>query len=275
MNYSSRTLSLCDPVTAKRCSRSPPPQSLAASTRKRKSSDNIMKRHFDSEGGYLRNENASLQPNRDPMLQWQRAFSTQMTREIRKTKNDVFLLCPDYSCRPFEMLVGADESSQEALEESQCLEPASPASPTTFRELASKAHDNESSNGNGFSPTGVDSHIHFWQRSMAFSDDEDESDDDSSCDSHSAKDICNHLSFPKMLVKEFANRVDVQKAPERSHRLRRPRRNILQQEQPHHRTDSLDIFRAPDPADHTSEIFWEEKVFNAEDLEKIAKLSID
>jgi hypothetical protein len=264
MNHSKALISLYDPFNPKRCSRSPSPQSLSASTRKRKGTDT--KRHFDS-GLETLNENASLHRESDTKTRWRRASNMQESRESRKDMNDVFLLCPDHSCRPFEMLIGEDESSQDPLD-SQCPEQASTGSPTTFRELSTQAHDSKGNSSNSFSPT---SSVHFWQRSLAWSDDEEE--DDESCDGNSTKeDIWQELSFPKMLGKEYANRVDLhQKEPERRHRpLRRPRRKILQ----HQPAVSLDIFRAPDPVDHTSEIFWEEKVFSVDDLEKMANLTI-
>lgn len=255
--------SLCDPFYGKHCP--PPPQSTRASTRKRKSSVDT------KEPDYL-NGNASLNKNDGTKPRWRRAVGMQERRDSRQHTNDIILLCPDDNCRPPELLVGDDESSSQEPLDLPCLEDRKLNSPITFRTLAMKARENGDSSKD-LSPTGVveSGQVHFWQRSMAWSDDEGEDDDDESCDSDAIKeDICHHLCFPQMLGNECTNQDTPHRTPERQHRLRRPRRKILQ----HPRTFSLDIFRAPDPVEHTSEIFWEEKVFTTEDLEKMATLAI-
>lgn len=236
------------------------------------------KRRFDPEMEKL-NGNGSLHRKSDTKQpHWKRASSMEDFRDSRQTNTrDVFLLCPDNSCRPPELLLVGDDEAQEPSD-SHFLEIASP---TTFRALATKAahaDDKVNCRKNFASPTGVvleqqQSQVHFWQRSLAWSDD-DEGGESSDSDT-SKEDIWNRLSVPQMLgSREFAKHADVQKIPSKTRRrVRRPRRTTRISQQ-HHRSASLDIFREPDPVEHTAEIFWEEQVFSPDDLEKLAKLTI-
>ena len=259
MNLCGGDYSVCDPLSSNQCSRSSSPRSMILpSTRKRKS--------------------VNCKSLIDPEMDDTQSRGPQALRRVheetnQKTANNVFLLCPDNTCRPPDELLVGDDEVIERLGSQHIFHASQPHTPNTFRALSTK--DNETQTGTkDFSPTGVVlecSNVHYWQRSLAWSD--DEGDEEPSDSDTSREDIRQHLAFPNIVRKEFGNNNDQQKNPVRRYprRLRRPRREGSQLHQP---AASVDIFRIPDPGAHTAEIFWDEKVFSADDLEKMAKMSI-
>ena len=231
------------------------------------------------------------------------------TSHMKKPRsyNNLFLLCPDVNCRPFELIFGDDDDDDEDSDDtssSQNKEPKdripvkpigkeAPESPATFRSQVAMdkgtSYFNNSAINNEASPTGVadlysstssmrQNDVYFWQRSLAWSDEDDS--DSSDSDREPEDDIWHHLSFPNIARKDSnANSTPKEQAKPPPPGRRSGRRRMYMRTQrkgPHHhrRAASLNIFQPPAPVDNSSEIFWEEQVVDVDHLEQMARLSI-
>lgn len=271
------TGSIASRYVVARHSRSLSEAASVALHRKRKSAVDLA-RVLDSLGEDA-HENVGLVINNgvfvDTKPRSRRASLQQMAeRDRRKNANDIFLMCPDDNCRPPEFLV--DESDEESdLEEYRSMD-RSEGSASAFR---FPAKIEESSAGSCIhSPTGVEQKlvrhgdVYFWQRSRAWSEERSDSEDDERTDNRFdfSSAIRNHqLTVPALPIRGVG--AENQRNISRSSRPLRSRRQSPQ----HRRTVSLNIFRPPSPTiNKTAEIYWEEKVLESDDLERMAKISL-
>jgi hypothetical protein len=205
------------------------------------------------------NERAALQSDDvffDMKPRWRRAFMQELHRaqSAKNMKNDVILLCPDEDCKPLEALINDCDYTQDTASTCQTI-PKSPA----FRLRVAMSHGD----GQGESPCGVDAfesgRVYFWQRSLAWSEDGDESPQIG----HDQDDIRQHLSVPEKLGREYAdNKRETQKSL----------RQLALEKDFRCRVSTTESFRQTD-VDKITQIRWEEKVLDATNLE-MANLSI-
>jgi hypothetical protein len=206
------------------------------------------------------NERAALQSDDvffDMKPRWRRAYMQELHRaqSAKNMKNDVVLLCPDEDCKPLEALIHDCDYTQDKSSNYETI----PKSPT-FRLRVAMSHGD----GQGESPCGVDAfesgRVYFWQRSLAWSEDGDESPQMR----HDQDDIRKHLSVPAKLGREYAeNKCDTQKSL----------RELALEKDFRIRASTMKSFRQT-YVDKITQIHWEEKVLDATDLEKMANLSI-
>lgn len=176
---------------------------------------------------------------------------------------------PDDNSNPLFAVVENDDIS-----DCQCCDAETPKSPT-FR-LTASHYSNKGTKCEDSpacvvgQPIGNTSSAYFWQRSMAWSDD-DCSDD---CSDYECQDTAfrNHNIFTTSLNLPISNSPFVPR-----HRDALPRR-CHDGDQSNHIL-IVDEMRSLDkpptlPRSYTSEIFWEEKVLDSSDLERMAKLSL-
>ncbi|KAL3915181.1 MAG: hypothetical protein SGILL_005767 [Bacillariaceae sp.] len=121
----------------------------------------------------------------------------------------------------------------------------------------------------------------FWERSLAWSEDED-SDDDSIVHSRMimrSGSITEHLSVPEHLGKEFVEAKTRIAGPARSSRggvpLRRPptSRTVTLETDSRHKLPGAKMFRQTD-VDKVTEIHWEEKVLDDSAIDLMAQLKL-
>lgn len=125
----------------------------------------------------------------------------------------------------------------------------------------------------GDSPCAVDAFtgpcFSFWDRSLAWSEDDDEDEHGINEPHWRSGNVLEHLSVPKHLGKEHAPPQQVFTRPSRQpmSRLR-----TLESDS-RHKLSSAKMFRQTD-IDNVTEIHWEEKVLDTSELELMAKLSL-
>jgi hypothetical protein len=118
----------------------------------------------------------------------------------------------------------------------------------------------------------------FWERSLAWSEDEDDDDDDGILHpslTQKAQNIQDHLSVPQHLGKDFAKKPEVTRSINRPAHFRRPSssRVVTLERDSRHKLRGSKMFRQTD-VDQVTEIHWEEKVLDTTALEMMAKLSL-
>jgi hypothetical protein len=178
---------------------------------------------------------------------------------------------PEMPVLSFRGLRNASHIMEEA-EKSDFNLPSAPVSPS-FRKIQYRNSSNNSSLYEGDSPCGVDALTRgcgacFWERSLAWSEDDEDSDDSIFyTDYGPSSSLRDHLSVPEHLGKEHMN--DGRRSPIR----RSSSRIITVESDSRHKLPSAKMFRQTD-VDNVTEIHWEEKVLDTSTLEMMAKLSL-
>lgn len=175
---------------------------------------------------------------------------------------------------PFLSFRGLSNASPilEEAEQRDFNTPSAPLSPS-FRKIQYRNSSNNSSINEGDSPCGVDAITRgcgacFWERSLAWSEDDEDSDDSIvHTDYGPSSALRDHLSVPEHLGKEHMN--DGRRSPIR----RSSSRVITRESDSRHKLGSAKMFRQTD-VDNVTEIHWEEKVLDTTALEMMAKLSL-
>jgi hypothetical protein len=171
---------------------------------------------------------------------------------------------------PAKSLVDEIENEESDLATKSTCSSSTPRTPALFRPAV--VYTKQPSSFEGDSPCAVDAINHgcmsFWDRSLAWSEDEDDDDDDDQCRMFEPQrrygDVLEHLSIPKHLGREHA-------APQPA--LTVPTRVRTVESNSRHRLPSAKMFRQTD-VDNVTEIHWEEKVLDTSTLELMAKLSL-
>jgi hypothetical protein len=182
-------------------------------------------------------------------------------------RSDMFFLCPDVTCQPLHCLVGDDDIGSTMPQ----------SSPPRFLsqkiDIFQVAQESPTSilNGANREPSSV----HFWRRSMAW-DDSWSSDEDEGSEGRGLPQsvIREKLRVPEMQQVMAARHTPAETRLSKSRSPRPPIRRIRRLSNRDPADTALDIFRGPKTQKSTSEIYWEEKLEDAFDLERMAKLSL-
>ncbi len=259
-------LTLCQWMDSKFESHSVP----SVSKRKRENSE--INSQFDAVLVGASNKRKTLDGTGDVLLdlkpRWRRAYVKNIKHDGRnkatEARNDH---------RPPELCRRSDECDETSG--SQCFDDVAPSTPT-FRSLAMSPCAGDHSPASVVCETNYHDNFYLYQRSLAWSD-EDESDEECNheSDEEGNNSICNErqCEAPRnrnMGLEDSNNQISQRELETWSYY----RQNHSKQKNhlPYHGIVSLDKLHALDP--HTSEIFWEEKVLDDSDLERMAKLSV-
>jgi len=176
------------------------------------------------------NEMAALRSSGDVFFdmkpRWRRAYMQEMTR---KREGEVVLLCPDDSEKPLIELMGSSEDEEE---DGSFTDPGTERHTpevSSFVRTPTQKHDSKPTSiadstfrevfGNDDSPCGIVEglgcgNIYFWQRSMAWSDDEGEDRQQPSASArHSLRQVSmekkprNRITVPQRFQKKRDNEV--------------------------------------------------------------------